>query len=143
MNARTTTSSRKTTNALTAAHAPTTEVRRALSPLERWYWIADQVSPLNVIARVQVRGPLPPVLLRAALDRLRQRHPLLRVAIAAAPDGRSPRFVSTDRPIPLEVGQTAPDAGRARRRAGCGGSTSTNSSTGSTGVPVRCAGPWC
>lgn len=80
---------------------PTTEVRRALSPLERWYWIADQVSPLNVVARVQVRGPLPTALLHAALHRLRRRHPLLRVAIAAAPDGRRPRFVPTDQPIPL------------------------------------------
>ncbi|WBB78081.1 hypothetical protein O7606_17730 [Micromonospora sp. WMMD882] len=85
----------------TPVDAPTTEVRRALSPLERWYWIADQISPLNVVARVQVRGPLPDGLLRDALDRLRRRHPLLRVAIAATPDGRSPRFVPTDRPIPL------------------------------------------
>ncbi|MDG4763201.1 hypothetical protein O7632_03620 [Solwaraspora sp. WMMD406] len=82
---------------------PPTEVRRALSPLERWYWIADQVSPLNVIGRVQVRGHLPEPLLRAALDRLRRRHPLLRVAIAAEPDGRSPRFVPSDRPIPLRL----------------------------------------
>ncbi|ROO60646.1 hypothetical protein EDC02_2557 [Micromonospora sp. Llam0] len=89
-------------NAPTNSHSPT-EVRRALSPLERWYWIADQVSPLNVIARVQVRGPLPEPMLRAALDRLRRRHPLLRVAIATEPDGRSPRFVPTDRPIPLRL----------------------------------------
>ena len=33
-----------------------TEVRRLLSPVERWYWIADQVSPLNVIARVRLGG---------------------------------------------------------------------------------------
>ncbi|GIJ42394.1 phthiocerol/phthiodiolone dimycocerosyl transferase family protein [Micromonospora andamanensis] len=78
-----------------------TEVRRALSPLERWYWIADQVSPLNVVARVRVRGPLPAALLRAALHRLRRRHPLLRVAIATDPDGRAPRFVPTGQPIPL------------------------------------------
>jgi hypothetical protein len=31
-----------------------TEVRRPLSPVERWFWIADQVSPLNVIARVRI-----------------------------------------------------------------------------------------
>ncbi|MFY1634922.1 phthiocerol/phthiodiolone dimycocerosyl transferase family protein [Solwaraspora sp. WMMB335] len=98
----------------TTTDTPTTEVRRALSPLERWYWIADQVSPLNVIARVQVRGPLPPTLLRAALDWLRRRHPLLRVAIATAPDGRSPRFVPTDRPIPLHQ-VTHDEAGWVRR----------------------------
>ncbi|MDG4817215.1 hypothetical protein O7628_17110 [Micromonospora sp. WMMD956] len=77
------------------------EAHRELSPLERWYWIADQVSPLNVIARVRVRGHLPTELLRAALDELQARHPLLRVAIATRPDGRRPRFVPTDRPIPL------------------------------------------
>ncbi|GIJ24080.1 phthiocerol/phthiodiolone dimycocerosyl transferase family protein [Micromonospora lutea] len=81
--------------------AQTTEVRRTLSPLERWYWIADQVSPLNVVAHVRVRGPLPATLLHAALHHLRRRHPLLRVAIAAGPDGRRPRFVPTDLPIPL------------------------------------------
>ncbi|WBB53551.1 hypothetical protein [Verrucosispora sp. WMMD573] len=93
---------------------PTTEVRRALSPLERWYWIADQVSPLNVVARVRVRGPLPATVLRAALHHLRRRHPLLRVAITAAPDGRSPRFVPAEQPIPLhqvpDVGSVSPDA---------------------------------
>ncbi|WP_207919554.1 hypothetical protein [Micromonospora sp. KC207] len=84
---------------------------RALSPLERWYWIADQVSPLNVIARVRVHGHLPPELLRAALDGLQARHPLLRVAIATRPDGRRPRFVPADRPIPLRLAAAdLPDA---------------------------------
>ncbi|MFC8847311.1 MULTISPECIES: hypothetical protein [unclassified Micromonospora] len=90
-----------------AAHRP-------LSPLERWYWIADQVSPLNVIARVRVRGHLPLELLRAALDELQARHPLLRVAIATRPDGRRPRFVPTDRPIPLR--RVAPGPGGAGGR---------------------------
>lgn len=38
-----------------------TEVRRPLSPVERWYWIADQTSPLNVIARVRLTGDMRPV----------------------------------------------------------------------------------
>jgi hypothetical protein len=47
--------------ATSVAAAAATEVCRPLSPLERWYWIADQISPLNVIARAQVRGtPAPP-----------------------------------------------------------------------------------
>lgn len=83
-------------------------VRRPLSPLERWYWIADQVSPLNVIARVRVTGQLAPALLRQALDALRVRHPLLRVAIESGVDG--PSFVPTDAPIPLRrVAGTADD----------------------------------
>jgi hypothetical protein len=35
-----------------------TEVRRLLSPVERWFWIVDQVTPLNVIARVRLTGRL-------------------------------------------------------------------------------------
>jgi hypothetical protein len=82
--------------------APATGVvRRPLSPLERWYWIADQVSPLNVIARARVHGHLPVPLLRQALDHLQARHPLLRVAIATGPGGANPRFVPRDTRIPL------------------------------------------
>jgi phthiocerol/phthiodiolone dimycocerosyl transferase-like enzyme len=73
---------------------------RRLSPLERWYWVADQVSPLNVISRVRLTGPLPLHRLRAALDAVQARHPLLRTAIAG---DTAPRFVPTDRPIPLRV----------------------------------------
>lgn len=32
------------------------EVRRPVSPMEQWFWIADQLSPLNVIARVRLVG---------------------------------------------------------------------------------------
>jgi hypothetical protein len=76
-------------------------VRRPLSPVERWYWIADQVSPLNVIARVRVIGRLERDLLRAALDALQVRHPLLRVAITVGPDGAGPAFVPRQTLIPL------------------------------------------
>ncbi|WP_280427623.1 phthiocerol/phthiodiolone dimycocerosyl transferase family protein [Nocardia brasiliensis] len=68
---------------------------RPLSPIERWYWILDQVSPLNVISRVRVHGALDATLLRAAADALAARHPFLRVAIAADADGTDPRFVPT------------------------------------------------
>lgn len=87
------------------------EVTRALSPLERWYWIADQVSPLNVIARVRVRGRLPVSVLRRALDALQARHPLLRVAIATDADGANARFVPTRALIPLREA-SAGDPGR-------------------------------
>ena len=82
---------------------PTTEgsagLLRELSPAERWYWIIDQLSTLNVSARVRVDGELPTEVLRTALDALRARHPYLRMAIADEASG--PRFVSTDNPIPL------------------------------------------
>jgi len=35
------------------------EVRRPVSPMEQWFWIANQVSPLHVIARVRLVGHLP------------------------------------------------------------------------------------
>ncbi|UQA97196.1 phthiocerol/phthiodiolone dimycocerosyl transferase family protein [Streptomyces halobius] len=89
---------------MTAHTSSTTaaSVCRPLSPLERWYWIADRISPLNVIARAQVRGPLPVPLLRQALNALQDRHPLLRVAIAADAAGRDPWFMPCPgSPIPL------------------------------------------
>jgi hypothetical protein len=69
-----------------------TEVRRPLSPVERWFWIADQISPLNVIARVRLTGHVSEgVLERAAAD-LAAEHPLLRAVIRANADGTNPVF---------------------------------------------------
>ena len=69
------------------------ELRRALSPVERWYWIADQVSPLNVVARVHLRGYIASGLLERAAAALVAEHPLLRVAITSDADGTNPAFV--------------------------------------------------
>ncbi len=87
-----------TTRTLTATEGPA-GLLRELSPAERWYWIIDQLSTLNVSARVRVDGELSTEALRAALDSLRARHPYLRLAIADEASG--PRFSSTDNPIPL------------------------------------------
>ncbi|WP_239590361.1 FAD-dependent monooxygenase [Streptomyces aureoverticillatus] len=103
---------RDATQALTFPRLPAQAPRleRELSPLERWYWIADQTSPLNGIARVRVRGALPIDLLREALDALQARHPLLRVAISDD-DGRRPAFRPIqNRPIPLRHVTLPPDA---------------------------------
>jgi hypothetical protein len=78
-----------------------TSATRELSPTERWFWIADQLATNNITARVRVEGEVPVAALRAGLDALRTRHPLLRQAITAEPDGTRPRFVPTDNPIPL------------------------------------------
>ncbi|MGV9314523.1 phthiocerol/phthiodiolone dimycocerosyl transferase family protein [Streptomyces sp. NPDC003691] len=81
---------------------PLPVIRRELSPLERWYWIADQIAPLNVVGRIRLHGRVSPRALREALTALQARHPLLRVAVEAGPGGRDPRFVPVDRPVPLD-----------------------------------------
>ncbi|OEJ93682.1 phthiocerol/phthiodiolone dimycocerosyl transferase family protein [Streptomyces thermolilacinus] len=94
-------------------------VRRELSPLERWYWIADQIAPLNVIGRVRVHGRVSPARWRSSLAALQAAHPLLRVAIEADAAGREPRFVPVDgRPVPLDhrVLDEADDTGDAWQR---------------------------
>ncbi|WBB80297.1 condensation domain-containing protein [Micromonospora sp. WMMD882] len=85
----------------TAADATGAGPARPLSPVERWYWIADQVSTLNVVGRVRADGRLTLPDLRRGLDALQRRHPLLRVAIAVDGNSADPRFVSTGSPIPL------------------------------------------
>ncbi|MFC8198195.1 condensation domain-containing protein [Streptomyces sp. NPDC057298] len=87
-----------------------TATSRALSPGERWYWIIDQLSTLNVCARVRIEGELSVPVLRTALGALQERHPLLRTAIAQdAPQtpGAGPRFVPAGRPIPLREVQVS------------------------------------
>ncbi|MFD4351630.1 hypothetical protein ACFWPX_03685 [Nocardia sp. NPDC058518] len=90
------------------------QVRRALSPVERWYWMCDQISPLNVVARVRVRGHLPAPVLAAAAAALTAEHPLLRVSIDSAVDGTSPHFVAPVDPlVPIRtvvLEQEDPDA---------------------------------
>ncbi|MEU9120995.1 FAD-dependent monooxygenase [Streptomyces sp. NPDC048506] len=95
---------RQNAEALTFPGVPDPEprVRRNLSPLERWYWIADRTSPLNGVVRARLHGPLELPLLRRALDVLQARHPLLRVAISGDEEGAAAAFRPVGgRPIPL------------------------------------------
>lgn len=96
-----------------ASTPPTTDRQidspRELSPTERWYWIIDQLSTLNVCARVRIEGELSTRMLRSGLDALQAGHSLLRLAIAEGSSGSEPHFVPTDNPIPLrEVDATHP-----------------------------------
>ena len=77
------------------------ELRRALSPVERWYWIADQVSPLNVVARVHLRGHIAAGVLERAAAALVAEHPLLCVTITSDTDGTNPAFVPSSQTIPV------------------------------------------
>ncbi|MFC8046862.1 FAD-dependent monooxygenase [Nocardia sp. NPDC057353] len=89
---------------------PTAELPRALTPAERWHWIADQLAPLHVVARVRVHGTVDPERVRAALAEVQRRHPLLRVAVKARPNGTEPEFVPVDGAIPLrEVAGAEPE----------------------------------
>jgi Phthiocerol/phthiodiolone dimycocerosyl transferase C-terminus len=78
-----------------------TEVRRLLSPVERWFWIADQVVPLNVVARVRLTGHVSEVELKRAAADLAIEHPLLRVAIRADADGTHPAFARSTQDISI------------------------------------------
>ena len=79
-----------------------TEVRRPRCPVERWYWIADQVSLLNVIACVRLTGHVLAGAGRAAAD-LAAEHPPLRVAIRANADGANPVVVPSLQGIPVRT----------------------------------------
>jgi hypothetical protein len=68
----------------------TAEVRHSLSPAEPWYWITDQISPLNVVARVRLTGYIRGGQLTRATTNLAAEHPLLRVAIRAEAGGTNP-----------------------------------------------------
>ncbi|MBF8685558.1 hypothetical protein IRZ46_21915, partial [Pseudomonas aeruginosa] len=67
------------------------EIRRPLSAVERWYWLSDQFSALNVISRVRVHGRLSIDDLRRGLDALQARHPLLRARLGPAGGGGTRR----------------------------------------------------
>jgi hypothetical protein len=79
----------------------TPEVRRALSPAEKWYWIADQVSPVTGVARVRLCGHITTDLLERATAALAAEHPLLRVSITADADGTNPAFVPSAGATPI------------------------------------------
>ncbi|MBG4705665.1 hypothetical protein I5F65_29375, partial [Pseudomonas aeruginosa] len=81
------------------------EIRRPLSAVERWYWLSDQFSALNVISRVRVHGRLSIDDLRRGLDALQARHPLLRGGGGGAAGGRGPRGGPGAAPPPARGGR--------------------------------------
>ncbi|WP_067700809.1 phthiocerol/phthiodiolone dimycocerosyl transferase family protein [Nocardia jejuensis] len=75
-------------------------VDRGLSPSERWFWIIDQISPSNCVARVRVWGSVGAGEIERAWDVLAGEYPLLRVGVVD-PDGGDPRFVTVGARIPV------------------------------------------
>ncbi|WP_196054562.1 phthiocerol/phthiodiolone dimycocerosyl transferase family protein [Nocardia aurantiaca] len=83
---------------------PPSDIDRPLSHSERWYWILDAISPLNVVAWVTVAGRVTPEQLSAAAAAAVAEHPLLRVGIAADTEGTNPRFVPLAEPaLPIRT----------------------------------------
>lgn len=76
---------------------------RALGNIERGCWLITQTAPMNVVAAVEVRGRLELPRLRAALDLVQRRHPLLRVCVQA--ERGEPSYFTSDAPIPIEVAE--------------------------------------
>jgi hypothetical protein len=71
--------------------------------VERWFWIADQVSPLNVVVRVRLEGRIPAGALGRAAAALAAEYPLLRVAVRADAMGANPVFLASSRSIPVRT----------------------------------------
>jgi hypothetical protein len=79
---------------------------RKLAGLEHAMRLSDDEAPFNVVAVLQLAGDLSVPRLRAALDELQHRHPLLRTRIL--PAGKDFFFhFDVASPIPLEVGEQA------------------------------------
>lgn len=82
--------------------APPGPADRPLAGLERAMCITDEHTPFNVVAVLRIEGELPAAAVRGALDRLRQRHRLLRAGIVKDGGGYAFRFEVAG-PIPLET----------------------------------------
>jgi len=75
---------------------------RKLVGLEEAMRITDDAAPFSVVSVFRLAGSLPVPALRAALDELQQRHPLLRARIV--PEGKAHAYLfDAAGPIPLEV----------------------------------------
>lgn len=74
---------------------------RPLGALEYVVAVADRAAPINFVMVADLRGPLQAPALRAALDRVTRRHPLL--AMRLVPHRRRLAFAPGAGPIPLTV----------------------------------------
>ena len=82
----------------------TGHVSRQLAGLEHAMRLTDDVTPFNVVSVLRLDGALSVPALRAALDALQRRHPLLQSRIL--PVGKKYCFhFDAAGPIPLEVGE--------------------------------------
>jgi hypothetical protein len=80
---------------------------RPLSPPERILWWFDHGAPLHFTTVLDCAGPLTEAALRAALDALQTRHPLLRARITGTPHAL--RFTALNAPLPLHIEPAEPE----------------------------------
>jgi len=95
----------------------TARTRRSLGPAERWYWMTDQIAPLNVVDRVRLTGHLTDGMLTRAATNLAAEHPPLRVAIRAEVDLTNPSTIQGGD----FIGRSRAVAGQVRRLDSRGG----------------------
>jgi hypothetical protein len=90
--------------------APAGLARRQVAGLEHAMRITDGFVPFNVVIVLRIEGELAPATLRAALDTLQRRHPLLRTTVIDV--GGKPFFqFDAAGPIALETSERpAPDS---------------------------------
>ncbi|KAM3096786.1 phthiocerol/phthiodiolone dimycocerosyl transferase family protein [Phormidesmis sp. 146-35] len=75
-------------------------MERYLGAFEHWFWLWDQLHPLQFAIVAKLQGQFSPNQLAIALQQVQHRHPMLRVCIATDEIGR-PKFVETDGEIPV------------------------------------------
>lgn len=75
---------------------------RSLGATEHAVWLRDRATPLHFALIAQISGTIHPDSLQKALERLQQRHPLLRANIEVDRQG-TPYFVEHPAPIPCWV----------------------------------------
>src|SRR5262245_1774345 len=87
---------------------PLPAIERSLDALETTLWLLDRLARLSGIVVAEVAGPLTESALRAALDAVQQRHPLLRVRIVLE-EGNRLIYRGGVPPIPLRVVESPPE----------------------------------
>jgi hypothetical protein len=86
---------------------PPAAASRRLAGIEQALRFIDDVAPFNVVVALKIEGDLPVARLRAALDELQNRHPLLQARILAANNEYSFHFGGPGS-IPIEICELSP-----------------------------------
>jgi Condensation domain len=85
---------------------PSAAASRKLAGIEQALRFIDDVAPFNIVVVLRIEGNLPAARLRAALDELQNRHPLLQARILAANNEYAFHFGGAG-PIPIEICEPA------------------------------------